>query len=142
MEVKVSLEKDKISLKFDTTPTQLIIYQLNYFGLNETINDQKFFEGILDSAKIISILSYLEKKNIKTILSSEINKYLEDLKNKEIEKKKKEQFLISLKQNPEKNNYNDFVLNIKNLNLKRKLETHQLKSLHHLNSCSSAAIFS
>ena len=43
----------------------------------------------LDSAKIISILSYLE--NIKTILSSEINKYLEDLKNKEIEKEK-EQF--------------------------------------------------
>ena len=62
MEVKVSLEKDKILLKFDTTPTQLIIYQLNYFGLNETINDQKFFEGNLDSAKIISILSYLEKK--------------------------------------------------------------------------------
>ena len=76
MEVKVSLEKDKILLKFDTTPTQLIIYQLNYFGLNETINDQKFFEGNLDSAKIISILNYLKKKNIKTILSSEINKYL------------------------------------------------------------------
>ena len=46
MEVKVSFKKDKILLKFDTTPTQLIIYQLNYFGLNETINDQKFLKEI------------------------------------------------------------------------------------------------
>ena len=142
MEAAISLENNKILVQLNSSPTQVVIYQLKYFGLNNFNDDGKNFEGNIETTKLVPILNYLDKKQIKANLNTGIKVFLEDLKNKEIEKKKKEKFLISLKQNPDKDDYDDFVASIENLNLKRKLETHQLKSLHHLNSCSSAAIFS
>ena len=142
MEAKISLDDDKILVKFNSPLTQVIIYQLKYYGLDSVENDEKYFEGDLDTTKIVPILNYLNKKKIKADLDSTIQIFLEDLKNKEIEKKKKEEFLISLKQKPDKKDYDNFIANIENLKLKRKLEDHQLKSIYHLNNCSSAAIFS
>ena len=142
MEAAISLENNKILVQLNSSPTQIVIYQLKYFGLNNFNDDGKNFEGNIETTKLVPILNYLDKKQIKANLNTGIKVFLKDLKNKEIEKKKKEKFLISLKQNPDKDDYDDFVASIENLNLKRKLETHQLKSLHHLNSCSSAAVFS
>jgi SNF2 family DNA or RNA helicase len=142
VEAAISLENNKILVQLNSSPTKVVIYQLKYFGLNNFNDDGKNFEGNIETTKLVPILNYLDKKQIKANLNTEIKVFLEDLKNKEIEKKKKEKFLISLKQNPDKDDYDDFVASIENLNLKRKLETHQLKSLHHLNSCSSAAVFS
>jgi len=142
VEAAISLENNKILVQLNSSPTQIVIYQLKYFGLNNFNDDGKNFEGNIETTKLVPILNYLDKKQIKANLNTGIKVFLKDLKNKEIEKKKKEKFLISLKQNPDKDDYDDFVASIENLNLKRKLETHQLKSLHHLNSCSSAAVFS
>lgn len=142
MEAVISLENKKVLVKLNSSPAQLIIYQLKYFGLNNFNDDGKNFEGNIESIKIVAILNYLEKKQIKANLDTGIIAFLEDLKNKEIEKKRKEELLISLKQNPDKGDYDSFVESLENLNLKRKLETHQLKSLYHLYSCSSAAVFS
>ena len=142
MEAVISLENKKVLVQLNSSPAQLIIYQLKYFGLNNFNDDGKNFEGNIESTKIVAILNYLEKKQIKANLDSGIIDFLEDLKNKEIKKKRKEELLISLKQNPDKEDYDDFVASVENLNLKRKLETHQLKSFYHLYSCSSAAVFS
>lgn len=142
MEAVISLENKKVLVQLNSSPAQLIIYQLKYFGLNNFNDDGRNFEGNIESTKIVAILNYLEKKQIKANLDTGIIAFLEDLKNKEIEKKKKEELLISLKQNPDKGDYDGFVESVENLNLKRKLETHQLKSLHHLYSSSSAAVFS
>ena len=142
MEAVISLENKKVLVQLNSSPAQLIIYQLKYFGLNNFIDDVRNFEGNIESTKIVAILNYLEKKKIKANLDTGIIAFLEDLKNKEIEKKRKEELLISLKQNPDKGDYDGFVESVENLNLKRKLETHQLKSLYHLYSCSSAAVFS
>ena len=142
MEAVISLENNKILVQLDSSPAQVIIYQLKYFGLNNYNDDGKNFEGNIETTKIVAILNYLEKKQIKANLDNGIIAFLEDLKNKEIEKKRKEELLISLKQNPDKGDYDGFVESVENLNLKRKLETHQLKSLYHLYSCSSAAVFS
>lgn len=142
MEAVISLENKKVLVQLNSSPAQLIIYQLKYFGLNNFNDDGKNFEGNIETTKIVAILNYLEKKQIKANLDNRIIAFLEDLKNKEIEKKRKEELLISLKQNPDKGDYDGFVESVENLNLKRKLETHQLKSLYHLYSCSSAAVFS
>ena len=142
MEAVISLENKKVLVQLNSSPAQLIIYQLKYFGLNNFNDDGKKFEGNIETTKIVAILNYLEKKQIKANLDTGIIAFLEDLKNKEIEKKRKEELLISLKQNPDKGDYEGFVESVENLNLKRKLETHQLKSLYHLYSCSSAAVFS
>ena len=142
MEAVISLENKKVLVQLNSSPAQLIIYQLKYFGLNNFNDDGKNFEGNIENTKIVAILNYLEKKQIKANLDNGIIAFLEDLKNKEIEKKRKEELLISLKQNPDKGDYDGFVESLENLNLKRKLETHQLKSLYHLYSCSSAAVFS
>lgn len=142
MEAVISLENKKVLVQLNSSPTQLIIYQLKYFGLNNFNDDGKNFEGNIENTKIVAILNYLEKKQIKANLDTGIIAFLEDLKNKEIEKKRKEELLISLKQNPDKGDYDGFVESLENLNLKRKLEIHQLKSLYHLYSCSSAAVFS
>ncbi len=142
MEAVISLENNKILVQLNSSPAQVIIYQLKYFGLKNHNDDGKNFEGDIETTKLVPVINYLDKKQIKANLNTEIKAFLENLKNKEIEKKRKEEFLISLKQNPEKEDYDGFVASIENLNLKRKLETHQLKSLHHLNSCSSAAVFS
>ena len=142
MEAVISLENKKVLVQLNSSPAQLIIYQLKYFGLNNFNDDGKNFEGNIETTKIVAILNYLEKKQIKANLDTGIIAFLEDLKNKEIEKKRKEELLISLKQNPDKGDYEGFVESVENLNLKRKLETHQLKSLYHLYSCSSAAVFS
>lgn len=142
MEAVISLENKKVLVQLNSSPAQLIIYQLKYFGLNNFNDDGKNFEGNIETTKIVAILNYLEKKQIKANLDTGIIAFLEDLKNKEIEKKRKEELLISLKQNPDKGDYDGFVESVENLNLKRKLETHQLKSLYHLYSCSSAAVFS
>ena len=142
MEAVISLENKKVLVQLNSSPAQLIIYQLKYFGLNNFNDDGKNFEGNIETTKIVAILNYLEKKQIKANLDNGIIAFLEDLKNKEIEKKRKEELLISLKQNPDKEDYDGFVESVENLNLKRKLETHQLKSLYHLYSCSSAAVFS
>ena len=142
MEAVISLENKKVLVQLNSSPAQLIIYQLKYFGLNNFNDDGKNFEGNIETTKIVAILNYLEKKQIKANLDNRIIAFLEDLKNKEIEKKRKEEILISLKQNPDKGDYDGFVESVENLNLKRKLETHQLKSLYHLYSCSSAAVFS
>ena len=132
MEAVISLENNKILVQLDSSPAQVIIYQLKYFGLNNYNDDGKNFEGNIETTKIVAILNYLEKKQIKANLDTGIIAFLEDLKNKEIEKKRKEELLISLKQNPDKEDYDGFVESVENLNLKRKLETHQLKSLYHL----------
>ena len=142
MEAVISLENKKVLVQLNSSPAQLIIYQLEYFGLNNFNDDGKNFEGNIETTKIVAILNYLEKKQIKANKDASIIAFLEDLKNKEIEKKRKEELLISLKQNPDKEDYDGFVESVENLNLKRKLETHQLKSLYHLYSCSSAAVFS
>jgi len=142
VEAVISLENKKVLVQLNSSPAQLIIYQLKYFGLNNFNDDGKNFEGNIETTKIVAILNYLEKKQIKANLDTGIIAFLEDLKNKEIEKKRKEELLISLKQNPDKGDYEGFVESVENLNLKRKLETHQLKSLYHLYSCSSAAVFS
>ena len=142
MEAVISLENKKVLVQLNSSPAQLIIYQLKYFGLNNFNDDGKNFEGNIETTKIVAILNYLEKKQIKANLDTGIIAFLEDLKNKEIEKKRNEELLISLKQNPDKGDYDGFVESVENLNLKRKLETHQLKSLYHLYSCSSAAVFS
>jgi SNF2 family DNA or RNA helicase len=142
VEAVISLENKKVLVQLNSSPAQLIIYQLKYFGLNNFNDDGKNFEGNIETTKIVAILNYLEKKQIKANLDTGIIAFLEDLKNKEIEKKRKEELLISLKQNPDKGDYDGFVESVENLNLKRKLETHQLKSLYHLYSCSSAAVFS
>lgn len=142
MEAAISLENNKTLVKLNFSPAQKIIYQLKYFGLNNYNNDGKNFEGNIEIIKIVAILDYLEKKQIKINLDAGIIAFLEDLKNKEVERKKNEEFLISLKQNPDKEDYDSFVKSVENLYLKRKLETHQLKSLHHLYNCSSAAVFS
>jgi len=142
VEAVISLENKKVLVQLNSSPAQLIIYQLEYFGLNNFNDDGKNFEGNIETTKIVAILNYLEKKQIKANKDASIIAFLEDLKNKEIEKKRKEELLISLKQNPDKEDYDGFVESVENLNLKRKLETHQLKSLYHLYSCSSAAVFS
>lgn len=142
MEAVISLENNKILVRLNSSPAQVIIYQLKYFGLKNYNDDGKNFEGDIETTKLIPVINYLDKKQIKANLNTEIKAFLEDLKNKEIEKKRKEEFLISLKQNPEKEDYDGFVASIENLNLKRKLEPHQIKSLHHLYNCSSAAVFS
>ena len=142
MEAVISLENKKVLVQLNSSPAQLIIYQLKYFGLNNFNDDGKNFEGNIETTKIVAILNFLEKKQIKANLDTGIIAFLENLKNKEIEKKRKEELLISLKQNPDKGDYDGFVESVENLNLKRKLETHQLKSLYHLYSCSSAAVFS
>ena len=142
MEAAISLENNKTLVKLNFPPAQKIIYQLKYFGLNNYNDDGKNFEGNTETIKIVAILDYLEKKQIKINLDTGIIAFLEDLKNKEVERKKNEEFLISLKQNPDKEDYDSFVKSVENLKLKRKLEIHQLKSLHHLYNCSSAAVFS
>lgn len=142
MEAAISLENNKTLVKLNFSPAQKIIYQLKYFGLNNYNDDGKNFEGNTETIKIVAILDYLEKKQIKVNLDTGIIAFLEDLKNKEVERKKKEEFLISLKQNPDKEDYDSFVKSVENLYLKRKLEMHQLKSLYHLYNCSSAAVFS
>jgi SNF2 family DNA or RNA helicase len=142
VEAVISLENKKVLVQLNSSPAQLIIYQLKYFGLNNFNDDGKNFEGNIETTKIVAILNFLEKKQIKANLDTGIIAFLENLKNKEIEKKRKEELLISLKQNPDKGDYDGFVESVENLNLKRKLETHQLKSLYHLYSCSSAAVFS
>jgi len=142
VEAVISLENKKVLVQLNSSPAQLIIYQLKYFGLANFNDDGKNFEGNIETTKIVAILNFLEKKQIKANLDTGIIAFLENLKNKEIEKKRKEELLISLKQNPDKGDYDGFVESVENLNLKRKLETHQLKSLYHLYSCSSAAVFS
>jgi SNF2 family DNA or RNA helicase len=142
VEAVISLENKKVLFQLNSSPAQLIIYQLKYFGLNNLNDDGKNFEGNIETTKLVAILNYLEKKQIKANLDSGIIAFLEDLKNKEVEKKRKKDFLISLKQNPDKEDYDSFLKSVEKLYLKRKLEPHQLKSLHHLYNCSSAAVFS
>ena len=141
MEAVISLENNKILFRKNSSPAQVIIYQLKYFGLKNYNDDGKNFEGDIENTKLVSVINYLDKKQIKANLNTEIKTFLENLKNKEIEKKRKEEFLISLKQNPEKEDYDGFVASIENLNLKEKLEPHQIKSLHHLYNCSQQQFF-
>lgn len=118
MEAVISLENKKVLVQLNSSPAQLIIYQLKYFGLNNFNDDGKNFEGNIETTKIVAILNFLEKKQIKANLDTGIIAFLENLKNKEIEKKRKEELLISLKQNPDKGDYDGFVESVKNLNLK------------------------
>ena len=84
MEAAISLENNKILVQLNSSPTQLVIYQLKYFGLNNFNDDGKNFEGNIETTKLVPILNYLDKKQIKANLNTEIKVFLEDLKNKEI----------------------------------------------------------
>ena len=143
MKTEFSLVNDKLTLSFNINPPHNITYQLRYFGLLESNNHERYlYEGLINKIKILETLNFLEKKGIKYNLDNKINEYLENLKNKEKNKKKHQEFLISIKNNSDKNNFNKFVSSLDNLFLKRNLANHQLKTLHHLYNSNSAAIFS
>jgi len=143
VKTEFSLVNDKLTLSFNINPPHNITYQLRYFGLLESNNHERYlYEGLINKIKILETLNFLEKKGIKYNLDNKINEYLENLKNKEKNKKKHQEFLISIKNNSDKNNFNKFVSSLDNLFLKRDLANHQLKTLHHLYNSNSAAIFS
>ena len=143
METEVSLINSKLTLTFSINPPHSITYQLRYFGLLEINNPKGYlYEGSVNNIKIVETLNFLEKKGIKYNLDNKISEYLKNLKNEEKNKKKHEEFLISIKNNPDKNDFNQFVSSLDNLLLKRDLADHQLRTLHHLYNSNSAAIFS
>ena len=72
MEAVISLENKKVLVQLNSSPAQLIIYQLKYFGLNNFNDDGKNFEGNIENTKIVAILNYLEKKQIKANLDNGI----------------------------------------------------------------------
>ena len=143
MNTKVSLVGDKLIVNFSKNPSHSITYQLKYYGLVEANSSEGYlYEGSIKNIRIEETLNFFEKKGIKYNLDNKIHEYLENLKNKKKNKKKHEEFLISIKNNPNKNDLNNFASSLDNLSLKRNLANHQLRTLHHLYNSNSAAIFS
>ena len=142
MEARINLTNKYFQIKFENKVPSPIKFQLEYFGFkenNELLNTSEF-TGLIEETKFIKTLDYLTKKNYKTILCDQSSKYLDKLNSEEKTFQEKTNLLISIKDQENSIDYNDFL---KSINfLYRELKEHQKKSFYHLYKSKCAANFS
>jgi len=139
---QINLVDDTFTLKFNKKLDSSTSYQLKYFGFNRLDKNTNIpiFKALIKNVKFVETLNFLKKKKITIFLCDNSQKYLKKIKTNEISQKKNSDYLVSIKEKPNLNEYNDFVSSINYL--KRDLQEHQKKSLFHLQKAVSAAIFS
>ena len=141
MDTEVILNNNSITLSFKKQLNNSQIYQLNYFGFNQSNLDRNdIFHGRINESKLVETINYLKKKKFEVELCSNTKLFLDDLKNNQLKKEEKINYLNLIKDKPNIKDFNEFVSSIDFL--KRDLVNHQSKSLYHLYKSQSAAIFS
>ena len=81
MDTEVILNNNSITLSFKKQLNNSQIYQLNYFGFNQSNLDKNdIFYGRINESKLVETINYLKKKKFEVELCSNTKLYLDDLK--------------------------------------------------------------
>jgi SNF2 family DNA or RNA helicase len=141
LKADVNLKDSNFSIIFDEKPPAKIIFQLEYFNLKKSVSEGN--EEYYSDAHLINIekiVNFFENNKIQHILNNELDVYLENIKTKREQFRKKTDLIAKIKNGENKDELKLFNQTINFLD--RKLVDHQIDSLFHLYSAGSAANFS
>ncbi len=140
MNIQLEYQNNKFFLKTDFKLPNPIRFQLEYYGLKESDDNEKIYIGDNLELNLIEFLKFLELNNINFSIDESIKVIIENQKNKENKFDERIELLKNSKGNLDNSDFKNFCSKFNFL--ERSLKHHQEKSLYHLSIAKSAANFS
>ena len=140
MSIQLEYHNNKFFLKTEFKLPNPVKFQLEYYGLKESDDDEKLYVGDNLELNIIEFLKFLDVNNLKFSFNESIKAIIENQKNKENKFNERIELLKISKENLNNSDFKNFCSKLNFL--ERALKPHQEKSLYHLSMAKSAANFS